>query len=75
MTQSSKLGVTSAVLLASVFVPPFSNWREPISFASAGLSFVLGLIAALQGSKWWLAIPCSIIAGCAAFWYLAAHSF
>jgi hypothetical protein len=63
------------VLLGSVFVPPFQNWREPISFASVGLSAVLGLLAAQQGSKWWLVIPCVIVAGCAAGIYLAAHSF
>jgi hypothetical protein len=75
MTQSSKLGVASAVLLVSIAVPPYATWREPINFAAVGLSFVLGLIAAQRGSKWWLAIPCTIIAGCAGVWYLAAHSF
>lgn len=75
MTRSGKLGTASVVLLLSIFVPPFENWREPISFASVGLSAVLGLLAAQQGSKWWLVIPCIIVAGCAAGLYLAAHSF
>ncbi len=75
MTRSGKLGMAGIVLLGNVFVPPFQNWREPISFASVGLSAVLGLLAAQQGSKWWLVIPCVIVAGCAAGIYLAAHSF
>ncbi len=54
MMRSRQLGIVSAVLLGSVFVPPFSNWREPVSFASVGISAVLGLLAARQGSKWWL---------------------
>jgi hypothetical protein len=75
MTRSGKLGIASSVLLGSIFVPPFQNWREPISFASAGLSAVLGLLAAQQGSKWWLVIPSVIVAGCAVVLYFAAHSF
>ena len=61
MTRSAKLGMTSAVLLGSIFVPPYSNWREPISFASVVMSCLLGLIAAYQGCKWWLVIPGMIV--------------
>jgi hypothetical protein len=75
MTRSGKLGIISAVLLGSAFVPPFASWRQPISFASVGLSAVLGLLAAQQGSKWWLVIPCVIVVGFAMGLYLAAHSF
>jgi hypothetical protein len=75
MTRSGKLGIASAVLLGSVFVPPFSNWRQPISFASVGISAVLGLLAAQQGSKWWLVIPCVIVVGFAVGLYLGVHSF
>jgi hypothetical protein len=75
MTRSGKLGIASAVLLGSIFVPPYPNWREPISFVSVGVSAVLGLLAAKQGSKWWLVIPCVIMVGFAAGLYLAAHSF
>jgi hypothetical protein len=75
MTRSKKLGIVSVVLLGSVCIPPFANWREPISFASVGVSAVLSLLAAQQGSKWWLVIPCVIVAGFAVGWYLAAHSF
>src|SRR5712691_7695708 len=75
MTRSRKLGIASAVLLGSIFLPPFANWRQPISFASVGVSAVLGLLAAKQGSKWWLLIPCVIVAGLAVGLYLAVHSF
>jgi hypothetical protein len=75
MTRSRKLGIVSTVLLGSVFVPPFANWREPVSFASVGVSAMLGLLAAQQGSKWWLVIPCVIVTGFAVGLYLTAHSF
>jgi len=75
MTRSRKLGIVSAVLLGSIFIPPFSNWRQPISFASVGLSAGLGLLAAQQGSKWWLVIPCAIVVGLAFGLYLGFHSF
>ena len=75
MTRSRKLGIVSAVLLGSIFIPPSSNWRQPISFASVGVSAVLGLLAARQGSKWWLVIPCAIVVGFAVGLYLGVHSF
>jgi hypothetical protein len=75
MTRSGNLGIASAVLLGSIFVPPFSDWRQPISFASVGISAVLGLLAAQQGSKWWLVIPCVIAVGVAVGLYLGVHSF
>jgi hypothetical protein len=75
MPRSAKLGIASILLLGSVFVPPFSTWREPLSFASVAVSGVLGFLAAQQGSKWWLALPGLIVAGCAISLYFAAHSF
>jgi len=75
MRRSAKLGVASALLLASIFVPPYTDWREPINFASAGVSCVLGLLAAQQGSRWWLTIPCLIIVGFVVGFYLGAHAF
>ena len=73
--RSAKLGLASSLLLVSIFVPPYANWREPINFAAAGLSCVLGLLAAQQGSRWWLAIPCLIIVGFVVGFYLGAHAF
>jgi fatty acid desaturase len=75
MTQSVKLGTVRVVLLASTLIPPFSNWRYPIAFACVGLSGLLGLLAAQQGSKWWLTIPGMIIGGLALGLYLGFHSF
>jgi len=75
MTRSAKLGIVSTFLLGSTFVPPFSDWRVPLNVASVVISCVLALLAAQQGSKWWLAIPCAVVIGSAAGWFLAAHSF
>jgi hypothetical protein len=75
MTRSAKSGIASALLLGSIFVPPFSNWREPITSASIVISGVLGLLAARRGSKWWLVVPCVILTGVAVGLYVTAHSF
>ena len=50
MTRSAKLGVASTLLLGSAFVPPYPNWRGPISLASIWVSALLGLLAAHQGT-------------------------
>jgi hypothetical protein len=61
--RSTKAGIASAALLLSIFIPPYREWRAPISFACAVLSCVLGALAATSGKKWWLVIPASIVAG------------
>jgi hypothetical protein len=63
VTQSAKLGITSVVLLLIAVVPPFLNWRYPITFVSVGLSGLFGLLAAQQGSRWWLTVPAITIGG------------
>ena len=75
MTRSAKLGITSVVLLLIALVPPLPYWRYPISFVSVGLSGLFGLLAAQQGSKWWLTVPSIIIGGVTLALYLAFHSF
>ena len=74
MKRSTKAGIASAVLFASIFVPPYREWRAPISFASAVLSCVLGALAATSGRKWWLVIPASIVAGFALDLYLVMYA-
>ena len=61
MTKSTKLGIASAVLLFSIFLPPSADWRGPINIVVVIASAVLGGLAARQGSKWWLLIPCAIV--------------
>ena len=63
MKRSTKAGIASVVLFASIFVPPYREWRAPITFACAVLSCVLGALAASSGRKWWLVIPASIVGG------------
>lgn len=75
MTLSQKLGAASAFLLATTLIPPYSGWRFPINFACLGLSIVLALVAAHQGSKWWLTIPGLILGGVGFGLYLGFHSF
>ncbi len=74
MKRSTKAGIASAVLFASILVPPYREWRAPISFACAVLSCVLGALAATSGRKWWLVIPASIVAGFALDLYLVIYA-
>jgi hypothetical protein len=60
MTLSAKLGSASLLLIGlSVLTCALD---VPISFAAGAIAFVLGLLAAQRGSKWWLAVPFSIVA-------------
>jgi hypothetical protein len=72
--RSTKAGIASAVLFASILVPPYREWRAPISFACAVLSCILGALAATSGRKWWLVIPASIVAGFALDLYLVIYA-
>jgi hypothetical protein len=72
--RSTKAGIASAVLLVSTFVPPYREWRAPISLACAVLSCILGVLAATSGRKWWLVIPASIVAGFALDLYLVIYA-
>ena len=74
MKRSTKAGIASAVLFASILVPPYREWRAPISFACAVLSCILGALAATSGRKWWLVIPASIVAGFALDLYLVIYA-
>ena len=61
MTKSTKLGIASAVLLFSVFLPPSAEWRQPVNIVVVIASAILGAMAAREGSRWWLLIPCAIV--------------
>jgi len=75
MTRSATLGITSVVLLLIALVTPFVNWQFPIPFISGVLSVLLALLAAQQGSKWWLTVPGVIIVGFSLGLYVGFHSF
>ena len=74
MRRAAKLGITSVVLLCIALVPPFPNWRDPITFVSVGLSGLFGLLAAQQGSKWWPTVPAIIIGRVSLALYVGFHS-
>lgn len=74
MKRSTKAGIASVVLFASIFIPPYREWRAPISFACALLSCVLGTLAATSGRKWWLVIPASILGSFALDLYLIIYA-
>jgi hypothetical protein len=75
MTRSAKLGITSAVLLLIALVTLFVNWQFPIAFVSGVLSAPFALLAAQQGSKWWLTVPGIIIVEFSVVLYVGFHSF
>ncbi|WP_109485201.1 hypothetical protein [Occallatibacter savannae] len=70
MKRSTKAGITAAILLVSIFLPPYAEWRAPINFICAVLACILGALAAASGRRWWLLIPGSIVAGLALALYL-----
>ena len=74
MKRSTKTGIVSTILIASVFIPPYREWRAPISVACAVLACILGAFAATSGRKWWLVIPGSIVAGFALDLYLVMYA-
>ena len=67
MKRSVKMGVVSVVLMGGAVAP------SPINAACLVISCVLGLLAAQQGSRWWLAVPGTIIAVSAFILYLGIH--
>ncbi|WP_348261992.1 hypothetical protein P8935_19585 [Telmatobacter sp. DSM 110680] len=74
MKRSTKIGIIGAVLFASIFIPPYREWRAPISVACAVLACLLGALASTSGRKWWLIIPASIVAGFALDLYLVMYA-
>jgi len=67
MTRSLKMGVISVVLMGGAAAP------SPLNAACLVISCVLGLLAAQQGSRWWLAVPGTIIGVTAVILYLGVH--
>jgi hypothetical protein len=72
--RSTKAGIASLVLLLSIIIPPYAEWRTPINFACAVLACLLGALAAASGRRWWLVVPGSIVAGFALAIYIAIHT-
>lgn len=74
MARSVKLGITGILLLVCSVVVSFWNSELPINFVLAFLSCVLALLAAQQGSKWWLVLPCTVLAVGGLIFYVGFHA-
>jgi uncharacterized membrane protein len=68
MARSTKLGIASVLLILGCALP------SPLGVVSAAISCVLGLLAAQQGSKWWLVVPATIITLFAFIVYIGFHT-
>jgi len=73
--RSTKAGITALLLLVSIFLPPYIEWRAPINLTCAVLACILGALAAARGRRWWLLIPGSIVAGLVLALYLSVSAF
>lgn len=62
MERSRKLGLVSAGLCAVPFLAGDSSLSGPIDLTAFVTACVLGLLAARDGSKWWLLAP-GLLAG------------
>ena len=68
MTGSAKLGIVSLILLFRWILPAL------IGFVCLAISFFLGFIAALHGSRWWFAVPAANIALTFVILYVGYHA-
>ena len=74
MPQSLKIGIACLLLMGVSLIPLFWQLHLPISFIFAVISCVLGFTAARQDSKWWLLIPCILLAGSGFLIYVVLHA-
>jgi hypothetical protein len=61
MALSTKLGISSVLLLIAFFGMPFWYRHFPVGWLSGVFSLVLGFWAFRKGSKWWLIIPVCVV--------------
>ena len=61
MKGSTKFGIAAILLLGVFAVSPFMIGNFPFGWIFALLSASFAWMASRQGSKWWLAIPISIV--------------
>ncbi len=63
-----KLGIASLILIIGCVFP------SPLNLVFTAISCILGFLAAHQGSRWWLIVPCTIITLAAALMYVGFHA-
>jgi hypothetical protein len=63
MTRSARLGIASIALISGA-IAIWIFWPDgpPLGFVLIFIAFIAALLAAWSGSKWWLAIPCTLAA-------------
>ena len=74
MADATKIGVAGMVLLLLAIGWGALGWPEPLPIVFAFISFVLGCIAALRGSRWWLILPGILLAGFCLALYAGFHA-
>lgn len=62
MTRSNRLGIASAIAVVLAVALGLVVPQVPLGITAAFVSVILGLLAAQQGSRWWLVVPGSVIA-------------
>lgn len=74
MSRARKLGWAAVGLLTFSLVSVFCGW-ELVAVVCGFLSIVLGLLAGLQGSKGWFAVPASVLLFFSFFAWLASQAY
>jgi energy-coupling factor transporter transmembrane protein EcfT len=74
MRLSMKLGIASLALLGLSAVLAVLAPQLPLAFVAGFLACVLGALAAQRGTKWWLAVPCVLVALFLLILYVGFHA-
>jgi hypothetical protein len=74
MPRSQKLGTAGILLALASIGALLLRFGSPLSIVFATIASVLGALAARQGSKWWLFVPCTIVAAFGFLLYVGFHA-
>ncbi len=74
MRISTKLGIVSLSTLGLSVILAALVPGVPLAFVACFFACILGALAAHRGSKWWLAVPCVLIALFFLILYVGFHA-
>jgi hypothetical protein len=74
MSLSTKLGIASLAMLSLSLALAVLAPQLPVGFAAGFLACIFGALAAQRGTKWWLAVPCVLIALFLLILYVGFHA-